>query len=374
MTKVPFKWGKVGNDGKAEINAEDTSTFSAQSPALKVNGDVEADNITEIDDRLSDVETSLEEIYPSGTLKTTSPISIVNGKVSGLESGTGRFYSNGLAFSNPQTANNAFWIKTSGTTTSNTNTEIGMGNTAGVLYLRQYNSSNLVTKEVTLLDRDGNTIFPGSLTAHQLIINAGETPSNEIQYTGGNYTLPVIKFLTGDSSGHGIIIGGGGVAAICGGESNSVVSQRITGATEENLYLGSDGKIVFLTNCQAGALGTIVTELNGDTFSGKCSYASIAQNAYNADEASKANSLIERTATTWFTRSDYNTELKRSNASWLTVWNADSTNKVYDLRSLNIDRLSSCTQVFSGNLTTGSTSFSYKDSSGEILYNYYIIV
>lgn len=42
MTKIPLKWKKVGNEGKVEINGEDSSAFTSESPALKVNGEVSA--------------------------------------------------------------------------------------------------------------------------------------------------------------------------------------------------------------------------------------------------------------------------------------------------------------------------------------------
>ena len=41
MANIPIKWGKVGTDGKAEVNGADNTTFSSSSPAFKVNGDEE---------------------------------------------------------------------------------------------------------------------------------------------------------------------------------------------------------------------------------------------------------------------------------------------------------------------------------------------
>ena len=181
MAKVPFRWKKVGNAGKVEINGEDNSTFTSQSPALKVNGNVESDNITSLSNTSATHTTqisgltsrvgTIEGVLPNGTVKATSPLSVVGGKVDGLDSGTGRLYANGAAFSNPQTANNTIWLRVSGTDTTDTTGEIAMGNTPGVLYVRQYDSSGAVAKEATLLDKSGNTVFPGEVSATKFIGN-----------------------------------------------------------------------------------------------------------------------------------------------------------------------------------------------------------
>lgn len=175
MTNVPFKWGKVNNEGKVGINVDSETTFTSDSGALTVNGNVVADNIAAMASdmssqatQMSSLEgrvTTLENAVPSlsgGIVKATTPMSIASGLPSDLESGTGKFYSNGFALPNSSSPIKAVWFKAND---ANPGAEIGMGDSSGVLYLRQYDSNNTVTKEAALLDENGNTTFPGTVAA-----------------------------------------------------------------------------------------------------------------------------------------------------------------------------------------------------------------
>lgn len=78
------------------------------------------------------------------------------------------------------------------------------------------------------------------------------TLGDNIAYQNGSYTnYDVIKFLTGDDNGAGVVIGGGGVAIFGSGESasNLATAASISG-TSETTYITSDNNIEFYTNCQ----------------------------------------------------------------------------------------------------------------------------
>lgn len=76
---------------------------------------------------------------------------------------------------------------------------------------------------------------------------------NAIGYTGTKATYPMIKFVdnTGDTYGNGIVIGGGGLTVIGGGESADTYAAGLGGG-EESLYLTNDGNVAVVTNLQNG--------------------------------------------------------------------------------------------------------------------------
>lgn len=77
-----------------------------------------------------------------------------------------------LAIFNPATANDACWIRVTGTGESDTVLEIATGDDSGngeSIVVRQYNTSNAVARQATLLGTDGNTSFPGNLTVNGYI-------------------------------------------------------------------------------------------------------------------------------------------------------------------------------------------------------------
>ena len=193
MTKVPIKWKKLDNTdaAKVEINGESDATFTSASPALKVNGDVVSDNISAMASDISAQGTQmssltgrvevLENALPSlsgGIVRATASMAIASGIPSDLESETGKLYSDGIAFPNHGTPIHSVWVKAYGTDSTGMSAEIGMGNTPGTLYLRQYDSTNAVSKEATLLDGNGNTIFPGVVSASSFSGDLSGTASN----------------------------------------------------------------------------------------------------------------------------------------------------------------------------------------------------
>lgn len=79
------------------------------------------------------------------------------------------------------------------------------------------------------------------------------TMYGNITYANGSYTdYEVIKFVTGNGDGCGVVIGGGGLAVFGSGESasNYVSAAGHTG-NSETTYITSDGSIYFVTNCQS---------------------------------------------------------------------------------------------------------------------------
>ena len=80
-----------------------------------------------------------------------------------------------------------------------------------------------------------------------------DDPNSEINYKGTKATHTMIKFIdnAGDTSGNGIIIGGGGLVVVGAGESaNNLVSAASLPGGQETLYLTSDTTIGFYVNCQ----------------------------------------------------------------------------------------------------------------------------
>lgn len=79
--------------------------------------------------------------------------------------------------------------------------------------------------------------------------------ANAIAYTGTKQTYNMIKFKdnTADTYGNGIIIGGGGLAVIGGGESADTIAATHTSGGDEVLDLTSDGNVYVWTGVQSGA-------------------------------------------------------------------------------------------------------------------------
>ena len=101
-------------------------------------------------------------------------------------------------------------------------------------------------------------LFSGGMNCGVLntkIINMSGTtddPNSEINYKGTKATHTMIKFINnaGDTSGNGIVIGGGGLVVVGAGESaNNLVSAASLPGGQEKLYLTSDSEIYFYINC-----------------------------------------------------------------------------------------------------------------------------
>ncbi len=129
------------------------------------------------------------------------------------------------------TASNAGWMEIA---TADDGTE--------PIYVRQYTGAYTTIKHtLTLLDADGNTTLPGRLYL-----------TNSISYKGAQATYDMIKFKdSGDTYGHGIIIGGGGFTVIGSGESADSVAAQYTGGTETTV-VAADGNVEIATGVQDG--------------------------------------------------------------------------------------------------------------------------
>ena len=106
--------------------------------------------------------------YHKGTTKMT----LSAGKITQLTAGTAMLFADGVAISNPATANDVGWIRVLGTGESDTVMEIATGDDGGAgeqIVVRQYNTSSAVVNEATLLDKSGNTTFPKNVTATKFI-------------------------------------------------------------------------------------------------------------------------------------------------------------------------------------------------------------
>lgn len=100
--------------------------------------------------------------------------------------------------------------------------------------------------------RRGSTNIASISGTGYLTLNAGMNLGGNITYNNGSYTdYEMIKFITGNANGAGIVIGGGGLVVVGSGESASalVTSASLAGGTETT-YITSDGNIEFYTNCQ----------------------------------------------------------------------------------------------------------------------------
>lgn len=103
----------------------------------------------------------------------------------------------------------------------------------------------------------GNHATQGYLKTHQDISGkldkSGGNMTGNIGYTGSKASYTMIKFVdnSADSYGNGIVIGGGGLTVIGGGESQNVVANQFSGGNEV-MAIANDAGIDFYTNCQEG--------------------------------------------------------------------------------------------------------------------------
>ena len=105
--------------------------------------------------------------------KTKMPLA--GGLIAELEANTSRLYGDGLAISNPATKNDIGWIRVTGTGEADTVLELATGDDGGVgeqIVVRQYNTSNTVANQITLLDTTGSSkmrhIYPSANETYNL--------------------------------------------------------------------------------------------------------------------------------------------------------------------------------------------------------------
>lgn len=109
----------------------------------------------------------------------------------------------------------------------------------------------ITVEDSTKVAKTGDTMT-GDLTL------SGDTRA--IKYQNSDLTTAPISFYKGDSSGVGIVIGGGGRTIIGGGEAaTSLHSAFPANESAEELHLGGDGNVYVHTNCQTVASRKIFT-------------------------------------------------------------------------------------------------------------------
>jgi hypothetical protein len=133
--------------------------------------------------------------------------------------------------------------------------QMAYGETANDVYYRRYVNGtwgdwSCLTNPSNKVSKTGDTMS-GTLTF---------TTTNAIAYTGTRATYNMIKFKdnTDDTYGNGLILGGGGLTVVGGGESADAVAGTYTSGGSENLDLASDGSVTVWTNVQAGVTSTDV--------------------------------------------------------------------------------------------------------------------
>lgn len=117
----------------------------------------------------------------------------VYSNISGLNviqpGGTTSLYSDGIAITNPATPNDVAWMRVLGTGETDTLLEIATGDDGGsgeTIHVRQYNTSNTIVKDITLLDTEGNSTFPNTIY---------------VKPTLGSYRQGIRIYPTGNYSG-----------------------------------------------------------------------------------------------------------------------------------------------------------------------------
>ena len=228
-------------------------------------------------------------IFISKTAMTLS-----GGKVNGLAAGTSRLYGNGIAISNPDTANDVGWIRVTGTNESDTALEIATGDDGGAgeqIVVRQYNTSNEVARQITLLNTSGNSSFPGTVTATTFKGNLNGTADVASKLTtstvGG--TATPIYLNAGVATACSSTIGSSsipvymnkGVITQCGTLSVNTTGSAATLSTARNINGTSFNGSADITTAKWGASRTITAA--GD-FTGSYSTdgsGNVSYNLYN---------------------------------------------------------------------------------------------
>lgn len=88
---------------------------------------------------------------------------------------------------------------------------------------------------------------------NEKLSTTGGTMTGNISFSGSMTISEVIKFLDNaeNSNGNGIVIGGGGLTMICGGDAAANADDSVTAETE-SVIIASDTVISFYTNVQNG--------------------------------------------------------------------------------------------------------------------------
>jgi len=141
----------------------------------------------------------------------------------------------------------------------------------------------------------------GTMTG-SLTFSAANTSA--IKYAGTKQTYAMIKFKdnTNDTYGNGIIIGGGGLTIIGGGESADTVSAQYSSGGDESMIIANDGAVTILSNVNNGyasrKIFTFGTNgvLTADGFSGPLT-GNVTGNCSGSSGSCTGNAATATTAT-----------------------------------------------------------------------------
>lgn len=158
-------------------------------------------------------------------------------------------------------------------------------------------------------DSDGLLLANGKIitssTASSITFEGVTAP---IKFKGAYATTDMIKFKDGvDQYGSGLILGGGGLTVIGGGESADVIASTRGGGTEE-LHLASDGAVALWTNVQNGEASAkkFLFNSSGDLEAPryvKCTYLSSSANVENSYITS-ASSVMYCNSDNWVRKTE----------------------------------------------------------------------
>ena len=233
-----------------------------------------------------------------------------------LTKGTARLFGDGLAISNPTTANDVGWIRVLGTGESDTVLEIATGDDGGTatgekIVVRQYNTSNAVAKEAVLLDKQTSaTSFPVSVTAPSFIgnLNAAHTAggsqeirvtySTTIDYWWGVGTANENHGLYDNKANKWIILSGADNKWSFDGNASSATRINgnlgaLTDTSQHNIWISStnsaDGIPKYVTGVYVTASTGVITAKG---FSGPLSGNATTATAATAINFTASNELI----------------------------------------------------------------------------------
>ena len=142
----------------------------------------------------------------------------------------------------------------------------------------------------------GYATTAGSATDNTKVAKAGDTMSGTLNFTTtsgisyqgtkATYTMIAFKDNANDNYGNGIVIGGGGLTVVGGGESAGTVAAQYSTGGDEILELVSDGNVYVRTNVQSGYASAKTFTFSTDGSLTATKFIGALQG--NADTATKA--------------------------------------------------------------------------------------
>ena len=118
----------------------------------------------------------------------------------------------------------------------------------------------------------GNLIVNGKATFNGEISSITFSKDSDIYYAGPYATQRMIRFINGpDIYGHGISIGGGGLAVFGSGESSNTILSSLSltaSGGNETTYIGSDGSIIFYPSINSWDAAAAITMTAGKIWVG----------------------------------------------------------------------------------------------------------